>query len=217
MLESELARLLEGTADAAFAVDLQGEIRTWNKAAEKLFGYPASFALGKSCATLVAGRNATNRHVCREHCDIRECAKKGRDISNFEMQIKTSLGQRLWVNVSILVAANERTQRRLVIHFVRDIANRKRAEDQTSRVLRIARSLVSSADEMGEMPPVSPLTQQEKKILSLLAAGRTSKEVAGELRISMRTLRNHLSHVNQKLQTRNRLEAVLQALKRGLI
>ena len=129
MLESELAKLLEGTSDAAFAVDLQGEIRTWNKSAEKLFGYPASFALGKPCATVVAGQNASGHQVCREHCDILHCARKSKNISNFNMRIRTSSGQRLWVNVSILVAANERTQRLLAIHFMRDIARNKTAEE----------------------------------------------------------------------------------------
>ncbi len=220
MLEKELAKLLEGTSDAAFSVDLQGEIRTWNKSAEKLFGYPASLAVGKPCAKLIAGRIATNLLVCRGPCDILECAHTGRDISNFDMEISRSSEQRTWANVSILVASNERTQQCFVIHFIRDIGKKKTAADLTSRILQIARRLVSSADEMdqaAEMPPVSPLTGQEKKILSLLAAGKTSQEVAGKLKISMRTLRNHLSHVNQKLHTRNRLDAVLQSLKRGLV
>jgi PAS domain S-box-containing protein len=220
MLEEELAKLLEGTSDAAFSVDLQGEIRTWNKAAEELFGYPASFAVGKPCAGLIGGRITTNLLVCRQHCDIIECARTDRDISNFDMEIGPNSAPRSWVNVSILVACNGRTQRRLVIHFVRDIRKKKRALDLTSRVLRIARRLVSNADavdETDEVPLVSSLTEQEKKILSLLAAGNTSKEVAGELQISMLTVRNHLSHVNHKLHTRNRLEAVLQARKKGLI
>ena len=75
MLERELAELLEGTADAAFAVDLQGEIRTWNRAAEKLFGYPASFVIGK---VVCVGYWRQYRHgtpICRESCDILECVQ----------------------------------------------------------------------------------------------------------------------------------------------
>jgi PAS domain S-box-containing protein len=51
MLEIELFNLLEGTSDAAFAVTDQGEICSWNKAAEKLFGYTAEEALNKTCAS----------------------------------------------------------------------------------------------------------------------------------------------------------------------
>ena len=44
MLESELFALLQGTTDAAFAVTEEGEILSWNKAAEKLLGYSAAEA-----------------------------------------------------------------------------------------------------------------------------------------------------------------------------
>jgi PAS domain S-box-containing protein len=217
MLEFELAKLLEGTADAAFAVDLQGEIRAWNKSAEKLFGYPASFALGKSCASLLAGRVGTGTAVCSGRCAILECAGAGSDIPNFDMEIRTSSGQRVWVNVSILVASNGRTERRLAIHFMRDIRKRRSSEELTSKVLRMARRIVDSAEEARNLPPVLDLTEQQRKILGLLGAGKSTTEVTRELQISGRTLRNHLHHVNQKLHTRSRLEAVIEALKRGLI
>lgn len=218
MLERELAELLEGTTDAAFTVDLQGEIRTWNKAAERLFGYPTSLALGKVCAALVGGTVNGGTPVCCESCDILECVRTGRDVSNYDMEITTRGGERVWVNVSLVVASNEHTQRRLVVHLMRDIRERKRAEKLTSEVLQIAKSLVNTADgNEGEMPPIVPLTSQEKKILTLLSFGKTTKEVAGELQISMGTLRNHISHINQKLHTKSRIEAVMQALKRRLI
>ena len=47
MLETELFALLEQTADAAYTVTEQGEICSWNRAAERLFGYPASEVLGR--------------------------------------------------------------------------------------------------------------------------------------------------------------------------
>jgi PAS domain-containing protein len=53
MLETELFALLERTADAAFCVTEQGEIQSWNKAAEKLFGYSRSQALNKTCYQLL--------------------------------------------------------------------------------------------------------------------------------------------------------------------
>lgn len=217
MLERELAELLEGTMDAAFAADLQGEIRTWNKAAEKLFGYPASLAIGKSCSTLVGGRVATGTPVCHESCDILECVRMGREISNFDMQIKTLSGQLVWVNVSMLVATNGRTERRLVVHFMRDIRARKKTELLSSNILRLAKDLISGKDEPDALPPISTLTAQETKILNLLAIGKNTKEVTVELQISMPTLRNHLYNVNQKLHTKSRIEAVAQAIKSGLI
>ena len=217
MLERQLAELLEGTTDAAFAVDLQGEVRTWNRAAEKLFGYPASLAIGKSCAALVGGRIAAGTPVCCESCDLLECARKGKEVSNFDLEIRTRSKETVWVNVSVLIASNQRTEHRLAVHFMRDIRERKKAEQLTSRVLQMARNLVSGAEESVALPPNSPLTAQEKNILRLLASGKTTNEITVELQISMRTLRNHLYNVNQKLHTKSRIEALMQALKRGLI
>lgn len=216
MQERQLAELLEGTTDAAFTVDLQGQIRTWNKAAENLFGYPASHALGKLCTAFVGGRVDGRTTVCCQSCDVLECVRAGRDVSNFDLEITTRNG-RVWVNVSLLVTDDENTERRLIIHLMRDIGRRKKAEQLTSEVFRIAKKLVSTAERSGELPPVVPLTPQEKKILGLFVVGKTTREVAEELEISVSTLRNHISHINQKLHTRSRTEAVMQALKRGII
>lgn len=217
MLELHLSKLLEGTTDAAFAVDLQGEVRLWNKAAEGLFGHSAEFAIGKSCATLVGGKIGNHTKVCDESCEVLECVRTGRDISNYDMEITTRSGESVWVNVSLLVASNELVQRPLAIHFVRDIRDKKKTELLTNRLMRMARDLVSGTGDMEAMPPISPLTTQEKNILRLLAAGKTTPEMINELRISSRTLRNHLVHVNQKLHTKNRIDAVMQATHRGLI
>ena len=217
MLERQLAELLEGTTDAAFTVDLQGEIRTWNKAAENLFGYPASNVIGQTCATLVKGRMDGRTLVCCETCDVLECVRAGREVANFDLEISTRTRRRVWVNVSLLVTCDEHTERRLVVHLMRDIRKRKKAEQLTNEMIQVARSLVGNGEQTGEPPPIVPLTSQEKKILALLAAGKATKEMAGELQINVSTLRNHISHINQKLHTRNRTEAVMKALKRGII
>ena len=217
MLERQLAELLEGTTDAAFTVDLQGEIRTWNKAAENLFGYYASNVIGQACATLVKGRIDGRTPVCCQTCDVLECVRAGREVSNFDLEISTRTRRRVWVNVSLLVTSDEHTKRRLVIHLMRDIRRRKKAEQLTNEMIQVARSLVGNGEQTGEPPPIVPLTSQEKKILTLLVAGKATKEIAGELQINVSTLRNHISHINQKLHTRNRTEAVMKALKRGII
>ena len=56
MLETELFAFLERTSDAAFVVTEQGEIRSWNKSAEELFGYSACEVANRDChEVLVAG------------------------------------------------------------------------------------------------------------------------------------------------------------------
>lgn len=217
MLESELFTLLNGTADAAFSVDEQGLICSWNRAAERLLGYPSSEVLRKPCADLLQGHGSLGSPVCSHDCAVIECAAAHREIPNYDLQVKTRVGQRIWVNISILVFQDNRTKRRLLVHLARDITERKKNEELTQKVLETAKQLASLPDESGRAAPVSPLTKQEEHVLRLLADGKTPAEAARILKITPRTLRNHIHHANQKLKTRNRLEAVIHALRRGLI
>jgi two-component system nitrate/nitrite response regulator NarL len=62
------------------------------------------------------------------------------------------------------------------------------------------------------------LTSRESRVLALLAEGKSTAEVAGDLRVSPATVKSHISHALTKLGVRNRLEAVLmaqQVLERG--
>lgn len=60
------------------------------------------------------------------------------------------------------------------------------------------------------------LTQRELQILSMLARGMAAKEVARSVRISEKTVRNHLSHIYSKLGIFDRSQLILWAIKKGL-
>ena len=66
-------------------------------------------------------------------------------------------------------------------------------------------------------PPVNPLSEQEHRVLRRFAGGKSPVDIAREREISAQTLRNHLRHINQKLGTHNRLEAVTHTIRRKLI
>ncbi len=58
-------------------------------------------------------------------------------------------------------------------------------------------------------PRVARLTPREREILSLLAAGASTADVAASLQVSGVTVRNHVQHILQKLEVHSRLEAIL--------
>ena len=217
MLERELFTLLEGTADAAFSVDEQGLVRSWNRAAEKLFGYSAANVLDRPCAALFQGRGPLGNTVCSEDCPVIECVHAKREVSDYDLEVKSSSGQRLWVNVSILVFFDGRTKRRLVVHLARDITHRRKKEELTQKVLGAARQLAVLSNERVTSAPVSPLTEQERRVLALLAEGKSAADVARALHITARTLRNHINNAGRKLGTHNRLETVIHASRQKLI
>jgi DNA-binding NarL/FixJ family response regulator len=66
-------------------------------------------------------------------------------------------------------------------------------------------------------PPASRLTDREQQVLSLIAAGHPTREVAEELCYSERTVKNVLHDVVTKLNARSRSQAVAFAVREGLI
>lgn len=217
MLETELFALLERTADAAFAVSEDGEIGYWNKSAERLFGYSVDQVKHKSCYQVLQGVGPLGTRVCHEGCSVMECAGKQTEIPNFDMSVKTHSGRRLWINMSTMVFDNPRTGRRLLIHLAHDISEQKKSEQLVHKMLELSQQLGQLGESTVRPSPVSPLSDQEKHVLRLFAEGKNSPEIARELNISLQTLRNHLHHINQKLRTHNRLEAVMNAIQRKLI
>lgn len=217
MLETELFALLERTSDAAFSVSEEGEIQSWNKSAEKLFGYSRSQALHKTCYQLLEGFGALGTRVCHQHCSVAECAGKNAEIPNFDMSVKTGSGERVWINMSTVVFENPRTGCRMMIHLAHDITAQKRSEELTQKMLDLARQLGSTDAPAGRAAPTVALSEQEKQVLRLFAEGKSSAHISRTLHISSSTLRNHLHHINQKLRTHNRLEAVMNAIQRKLI
>ena len=61
------------------------------------------------------------------------------------------------------------------------------------------------------------LTGREKEILELMAQGYTNKEISQELYISEKTVKNHVSNVLRKMDVTDRTQAVITALKNGLV
>lgn len=64
---------------------------------------------------------------------------------------------------------------------------------------------------------VSPLTPRETEILTYMAKGYLNKQIAEALFISEQTIKNHITSILRKLDANARTEAVVTALKRGLI
>ena len=59
------------------------------------------------------------------------------------------------------------------------------------------------------------LTKREQQVFNMLVESKTTKDIAEELEISEKTVRNHISNVMQKLGVKGRTSAVIELLKLG--
>ncbi|MDQ0217709.1 response regulator transcription factor [Peribacillus cavernae] len=61
----------------------------------------------------------------------------------------------------------------------------------------------------------NPLTEREKEVLELVADGKNTKEIADELKLKTGTVRNYISTILDKLEVKNRIEAITQSKEKG--
>ncbi len=61
----------------------------------------------------------------------------------------------------------------------------------------------------------NPLTERESEVLRLVAEGKTTKEIAGELYLAPGTVRNYISTIFEKLDVGNRIEAIARFKEKG--
>ena len=133
MLERELFASLEQTADATYSVTTDGAGCSVNAAAAPaVWGHSAGPVVlarniddvFKACdslgtdALLPVGREAATRHW----------DGSGGGIANFDLEVATKLGERIWVNVSTIVFDSQRTGRRLFVRLARDMTQRRNTE-----------------------------------------------------------------------------------------
>jgi DNA-binding CsgD family transcriptional regulator len=220
MLLRELTEMVDSTADAAFAVDGNGVLVAWNKAAEALFNYSAAQVIGKACGEAVQGVDECGP-VCSPNCAVLQACHSHQPTSNFDIQIPTAHGPQ-WCNVSTITTSVANSNTRYSVHIVRRIDLRKRLEllvrdfivseaklppDDAQALMSVTRSSARAVE----------LTDRELEVLKLLAKGTKTEAIAQQLHISRATVNNHIQHLMAKLNAHNRLEAIRRAERAGLI
>ena len=87
----------------------------------------------------------------------------------------------------------------------------------------IARRLIRYFSSPVQAPPIQTpravfpeLTDREREILDLIATGKNNQEIASELFLSLKTVRNYVSNIFTKLQVTDRAQAIVRAREAGL-
>jgi LuxR family maltose regulon positive regulatory protein len=84
-------------------------------------------------------------------------------------------------------------------------------------LLAFARTILHSLTPTGEPTATDLLSPQERRVLRLLAAGRTNTEIAANLVVSVNTVKAHVKSIYRKLNVTSRLEAASTARELGLL
>jgi len=80
-------------------------------------------------------------------------------------------------------------------------------------LLENIQSYLTGIQDIAEMESMEPLTTREKEILSLIAVGKGNREIAENLNIEEKTVKNHINNIYSKLQIKSRYEAISYMLR----
>ncbi len=99
-------------------------------------------------------------------------------------------------------------------------AVRMAAGGETVLSPQLAKSMLEEVrrlDQKARTEEERMVTKREEEVLQLIADGCSTPEVAERLYISQKTVKNHLASIYQKLDARDRTQAVLQAVRMGIV
>jgi PAS domain S-box-containing protein len=204
-LDSDWAgRILAG--DALFVTDEQQRIRTWSVGAQRVLGYRAEEVVGKRCYEVVMGRRPGGHPVCSLDCHVTRNAGHGRGTAAYEVMSTGRDGSIRYLSTSVLVLEEKRGTFR-VIHLMHESTDTPPSRPAPE----------SGPPGAGAVGAAEALTRRELEVLRLFARGESLEAVAAALSISVLTARNHASNIQHKLGVANRLQMVLEGLRRGLV
>jgi PAS domain S-box-containing protein len=132
-----LASIVDSSDDGIVSQTLDGIITSWNRAAQRIFGYTAAEAIGQRITLIIP----PERHA--EEADVLARIGLGEKVEQFETIRQTKDGRQ--INISLTVSPVKDAQGRIIgaSKIWSDITNRKRAEEEHSRLAAI----VDSSDD----------------------------------------------------------------------
>ena len=114
---------MESSLDAIGTISLDGNITSWNKGAEQVYGYSAKEILGKNASTLAPS------HLAKETLKLIELIKQGENIYQYETSRLGKDGKKIYVSITLSPVFDTNGKLSAVSFVSRDITERKKAEE----------------------------------------------------------------------------------------
>jgi len=142
---AELAAIVETSDDAIVSKDLRGIIRSWNRGAERIFGYTGAEAVGKSIDLIIPPELRDEEGL------ILARLGRGERIDPFETVRLSKTGSRIHVSLSISPVKDAAGAIIGASKVARDITERKHAEAEREAILERERSARAEAERAGRL------------------------------------------------------------------
>ena len=186
-------------------MSLDQTIVFWNGEARAILGYAAGRVVGQKCYQVMGGLEDPGLTPdCTDGCACLRYARVGMVPAPMPMMMRCASGARKLVNVQTMVVSGVGDTSPLVVYLFGDA-------DEASPTAPLARGGGRAATTSG------PLTAREIEVLRYLALGWEIGHIATEMGLSHHTVRNHSTNLRRKLDVGSSLEAVMAALRLGIL
>ena len=218
-----LGDLLYSSVDGAYAVDAKQRIIYWDPGCEELFGRSSKWVLGRPCCDVMCGLNPiTGAKFCQRDCCVAKMASGNASSAPKSFSIKTNdnKGEEIVLSVNIVLVPSQCKKGWVVMHLLNRSMNRDflPSVDYAVRHGHPASSSYSYATSIGQCDDdVSRLTSREAEVLQLLSEGISLSSISKRLMISLTTVRNHMQHIQKRLNVHSQTEAVAYAYRHNLV
>lgn len=214
----QVAELVASTAEPAFAVDGRALFVAMNPAAEELLDLSQSEALGRCCHEVVNGRDVFGNRFCCVDCPVAIMARRREPVRRFLMTLEPSPGGELRVEVFAMCVYGPHPRDLTILHVLEPLASRGTCDALVPPEGSTEADVVCTRAAVEGTATAQPgLTRRELEILRLLERGSETNDIARELFITSKTVRNHVQNILRKLDAHSRLEAVYCARRRHIL
>lgn len=192
---AHLAAIVESSDDAIISKTLSGIITSWNKSAERLFGYTAEEAIGQSILMLIP----QDRHD--EEPGIISRISRGERIDHYETQRLRKDGTLVDLSLTVSPVRNERGEVAGASKIARDVTEKKRADQQRELLLNEIKHRVKNT--LGTVQAIASQTFRQ--------APREEREAFGARIRSLASAHDLLTHQDwERVAVRDVAEKALQ-------
>ncbi|GAA4315781.1 hypothetical protein GCM10023115_26380 [Pontixanthobacter gangjinensis] len=132
--EFKLSAIVEFSKDAIISKDLEGNITSWNKGAEKMFGYSKKEMIGKNISMLIP------RSRLKEKEQILNTVKTGKSLDHFETYRLTKSGDEIPLSLTVSPIRDDKGRIIGASKVARDISEKRKHEERQARLSAIVES-----------------------------------------------------------------------------
>lgn len=223
MTPNSIFSLLEMASFGAYVMSLDQTILFWNRAAERILGFPAEKVVGRHCYEVLENLAPGGlTPACLYGCPSMRALRAGEIPSTITLRMRCESGGRKLASLTPMVVAGAERQAPLLVHLFNDdpdpaVSDRDAEDVRRDLRDRGANILSDSPTPRSDPPKRGLLSPRELEVLHLVSLGSGTLRIAEELGISPHTVRNHVRNLREKLGADSKLAAVLTAIRRGIL